>query len=363
MNLKDFWDRYDTGERNFEGENLSGAVFEHCDFHEIDLSFANLEDTDFSKCTFRNSKLNGINFCRATFFESQFIDTQIQGANFSQVSAVDLTLTRCDFKAANLSDSEFGDVYFIETNLSQSQWQGASWCGGATSSNLMGAKLDGLEATFVELIDTIIPNGSLTSRTWEEQLIQTRLLMQIHTQLTSSDQVEVSHSQSVEKYATLTKLLNAKRWEDADQETASLLCRLTGVEFPDIIEGKEVANIPCQDLLTIDQLWVEQSWGRFGFSVQHQIWRSIFSDYTMEVEKYRRFMLTVGWLIDGNGEYVCPEYDFPAEDYATQDSIQVIPSGCFPMVELWAAYYGAFVFDPGFESIYVRLSYCESTTE
>ncbi|MBW4600116.1 MAG: GUN4 domain-containing protein [Calothrix sp. FI2-JRJ7] len=31
----------------------------------------------------------------------------------------------------------------------------------------------------------------------------------------------------------------------------------------------------CQDVYTIDSLWVKYSGGRFGFSIQKQIWESL----------------------------------------------------------------------------------------
>ncbi len=43
------------------------------------------------------------------------------------------------------------------------------------------------------------------------------------------------------------------------------------------------ATDTCEDLRTIDQLWVKYSNGRFGFSVQKRIWHSIggnkYADY------------------------------------------------------------------------------------
>lgn len=363
MKLKEFWDRYDAGERNFQRINLAGEAFEYCNFNGVDLSLANLENAEFSKCNFRHSKLNSINLCQAVFYESQFIDVQLQAANLSRVSAIDLTLTRCDLKTADLTDANFGDVYFIESELSQSQWQGASWVGGATRSNLTEAALEGLEARFVELIDTVLPNGALINQTWSDQTIQAEMLSQLCTQIASSDEVAQSDFQAGERYARLAELLKARRWEDADEETASLMCQLTGAEFPDVIQGKRVAKIPCQDLLTLDQLWVEHSWGQFGFSIQNQIWRSLFSDYTFDVEKHRQFSQMVGWnaALDETDGY--REYAFPAEKDADQAGIQSLPLGYLPRVELWPANYGAFIFDPGIESIYSRLSYCEDAIE
>jgi len=41
------------------------------------------------------------------------------------------------------------------------------------------------------------------------------------------------------------------------------------------LNKKSIYNFPCEDLRTIDQLWVKYSQGRFGFSVQKKIWLEV----------------------------------------------------------------------------------------
>ena len=45
-------------------------------------------------------------------------------------------------------------------------------------------------------------------------------------------------------------------------------------------------NFPCQDLGTIDKLWVEYSDGKFGFSVQKKIYQDLggTKDYDKKVK-------------------------------------------------------------------------------
>lgn len=42
-----------------------------------------------------------------------------------------------------------------------------------------------------------------------------------------------------------------------------------------VLDAQSVDNLPCKDLKTIDKLWVKYSRGRFGFSVQKQIYQSL----------------------------------------------------------------------------------------
>lgn len=61
---------------------------------------------------------------------------------------------------------------------------------------------------------------------------------------------------------------------------------------------EDIENFPCQDLRTIDRLWMKYSNGRFGFSVQKKIWQACGSptEYNRDWEK---FGATVGWRARG----------------------------------------------------------------
>lgn len=78
-------------------------------------------------------------------------------------------------------------------------------------------------------------------------------------------------------YAPLQKLLAAQDFEQADRLTLQKLCEFAG---PEAVQRKwlyftEVDNIAIADLQTIDTLWVVHSEGKFGFSVQREIWLSL----------------------------------------------------------------------------------------
>jgi hypothetical protein len=70
----------------------------------------------------------------------------------------------------------------------------------------------------------------------------------------------------------LEQLLKAQRWKEADVETSWLIRVAAGTErqvFPTLIT---VYYLPCNDLKTIDQLWVKYSQGKFGYSVQRKLY-------------------------------------------------------------------------------------------
>ncbi|MDB9534372.1 GUN4 domain-containing protein [Dolichospermum planctonicum CS-1226] len=73
-------------------------------------------------------------------------------------------------------------------------------------------------------------------------------------------------------FQKLEALLKAKKWRDADLETWKLMKELTKREQQGWLRVKDVKNFPRQELRKMDQLWVKYSNGKFGFSVQKQIW-------------------------------------------------------------------------------------------
>ncbi|WP_204136977.1 GUN4 domain-containing protein [Halomicronema sp. CCY15110] len=88
-----------------------------------------------------------------------------------------------------------------------------------------------------------------------------------------SDELSLESEQGVD-YAHLRELLRAGKWKEADQETVEVMLKAAGKDAEErrYLTLDEARNFPCKDLLTIDRLWVHFSGGKFGFSVQKQIW-------------------------------------------------------------------------------------------
>ena len=89
-------------------------------------------------------------------------------------------------------------------------------------------------------------------------------------------------------YTRLRDLLKAGNWKEADKETLAVMLKAAGKQPQDYLYSDDIKKIPCTDLRTIDQLWVEYSNGRFGFSVQKRIWESVGKDYCLFGDR-------VGW--------------------------------------------------------------------
>jgi WD40 repeat protein len=77
--------------------------------------------------------------------------------------------------------------------------------------------------------------------------------------------------------------LTAQNWAAADAETRRILDRWIH-PGGDIVSTPLAANIPPEVLQTLDQLWVEASGGRFGFSVQQRIWAEVRAQHPSNAE-------------------------------------------------------------------------------
>lgn len=96
-------------------------------------------------------------------------------------------------------------------------------------------------------------------------------------------------------YTNLRNLLAARKWKEADQETAKKMCEVAGREKEGYLRDEDIKSFFLEDLKTINSLWVEYSKGRFGLTVQNRIWDSVNRDPN-------KFAARVGWTV--NGEWV-----------------------------------------------------------
>ncbi len=119
-------------------------------------------------------------------------------------------------------------------------------------------------------------------------------------------EVEIEVKNSL--YQQLEEYLENQQWYEADQETWKLMLKVTNREEEGYLELENIKNFPCEDLLTLDRLWVEYSKKHgfeFGFSVQKQIYVECGGklDSTAPNSKiWNQFCDRTSWQKDG--EYV-----------------------------------------------------------
>jgi serine/threonine protein kinase len=96
-------------------------------------------------------------------------------------------------------------------------------------------------------------------------------------------------------YTNLRNLLAAKKWQEADEETEIVMLKVAGKDRRDSLDRESIEKFPCEDLRTIDQLWVQYSDGRFGFSVQKRIYQSLGGTSKYDEKVAEKFGDKVGW--------------------------------------------------------------------
>ncbi|GET37922.1 serine/threonine-protein kinase [Microseira wollei] len=102
-------------------------------------------------------------------------------------------------------------------------------------------------------------------------------------------------------YQKLRDLLAAGKWKEADEETKRVMLKVGGHEQESWrLDTNRINQFPCEDLRTIDQLWVKYSNGRFGFSVQKRIWLEVGGKLWVDDTKVmQKFDDRVGWRVNG----------------------------------------------------------------
>jgi len=159
-----------------------------------------------------------------------------------------------------------------------------------------------------------LANMSKLQTTWESFEAFQKHVFQVLTtakaeQLNEATDVELASAKRLD-YSRLRDLLKARKWKEADQETAEVMLQAAGEEAKarcHLTQG-DILTFPCEDLVTIDRLWRKYSEGKFGFSVQKQLWIEVGGNLDPEEFKeapkifYRKMSQRNGWFIEG--EYI-----------------------------------------------------------
>ncbi len=87
--------------------------------------------------------------------------------------------------------------------------------------------------------------------------------------------IQLLRFQVPQRYAQLAYYLAAEMWKEADKETLKVMLEVAGREKQGYLGLEDIRQFPCEDLRTIDQLWVNYSNGHFGFSVQKKIYLEV----------------------------------------------------------------------------------------
>jgi len=143
------------------------------------------------------------------------------------------------------------------------------------------------------------------------------------------------------RYKTLHEQLSNQQWFEADKETVRLIAAIASVSDLEELSPRNIRGFPCGELQVIDQLWMTYSEGRFGFSVQVQIYQALGGTLETTIGEdqklVERWGAELGWRSgvsqqnpEGDRWRKCDELDFSLN----------APKGCHPS-RWWNSPYGS----------------------
>ena len=136
-----------------------------------------------------------------------------------------------------------------------------------------------------EILDKLLQNA--VSQRFQSA---TEVLQTLEQQRQKMLNFSTCHTLTTIDYTHLHDLLAKGKWQSADRETWELMCQALAKSKGSYIFSSELDKFSCEDLQTIDHLWMNYSHGRFGFSVQALIYKKVNGDYGI-------FCNQVGWHI------------------------------------------------------------------
>jgi hypothetical protein len=131
----------------------------------------------------------------------------------------------------------------------------------------------------------------------------------------------------LDKYRHLDELLQVGNWKAADKENYRLMITTVGKKEGQWFDLKDFESFPSEELDFIDKLWIKHSKGKFGFSVQKQIYMDCggIGDWQYHEKEWNHLCSKVGWQSEGS--IIPVRYDLGSPKGH-------LPGGCWKFAEL-----------------------------
>lgn len=100
-------------------------------------------------------------------------------------------------------------------------------------------------------------------------------------------------------YRKLRNLLLSKQYNEADEETRQLFLEIAGCKNKGYLDANDFKNIPCIDVRIIDQLWMDNSSSKYGFSAQ----KNVFEKKSYNCEKIFNWYGSKTYTIEESHSY------------------------------------------------------------
>lgn len=130
-------------------------------------------------------------------------------------------------------------------------------------------------------------------------IIGQRLKEEQQTENTKPVVTETSEPTAIPtRYIKLETLLKAQKFQEADNETNKIMIEVANKQNEDWLTTEDAEKFPCQELVTIDKLWLKYSGGKFGISVQQEIYQNLGGTGQLDTDVWRSFGERVGWRVN-----------------------------------------------------------------
>ncbi|WP_082801161.1 serine/threonine-protein kinase, partial [Cylindrospermopsis raciborskii] len=100
---------------------------------------------------------------------------------------------------------------------------------------------------------------------------------------------------TAKEYKKLENLLQAQNFKEADLDTRQIILAVANREREGWLRIEDAEKFPCKELRSIDQLWLKYSRGKFGISVQQQIYQSLGGTKEYNYDVWKSMGDRVGW--------------------------------------------------------------------
>ena len=142
-------------------------------------------------------------------------------------------------------------------------------------------------------------------------------------------------------YTELQNLLEQGNWKEADKETEKVMLKIANREAEGWIDANTIESLSCSDLRELDQVWIKYSEGKFGLSIQKEIYLETGNPLgKFQESSYHKFGDRIGWRKNGNWlEYSDLTFDenAPRGQFPTCKNAAQKFSGCrWPLYWLFA---------------------------
>eukprot|EP01026_Neomeris_dumetosa_P070852 TRINITY_DN710_c0_g1_i1.p1 TRINITY_DN710_c0_g1~~TRINITY_DN710_c0_g1_i1.p1 ORF type:complete len:265 (+),score=40.21 TRINITY_DN710_c0_g1_i1:31-795(+) len=134
------------------------------------------------------------------------------------------------------------------------------------------------------------PTGLLGPQVQEQKVEKKETTAQL-------EDVELKSGKGMD-YSLLKQCLQEGDFQKADDETRAKLIELAGegAKARGWVYFTEVKTIPAEDLQTLDNLWLASSGGKFGYSVQKQLWKQTDQNWS-------KFFKKIDWTVGEQNFY------------------------------------------------------------